>query len=148
MYIHVNIELVLKATRANKELYSSSLVVSPKKECKQDRINHSLHLLLLLHTYGLALSMGDCTFHVICWVVTTNECLSQLMNISHALESYPNVSNTKPISTRQSLINWHSQMTFSTNSTWHIHTGISTCPLLAISKLTLFFIWLICACHV
>ena len=37
--------------------------------------------------------------------VTTNECLSQLMNVSYALGSYPNVSDTKPMSTRQSLMN-------------------------------------------
>ena len=41
MYTHINIELVLKATRANKELYLSSLVASPRKKCKQDIVNHS-----------------------------------------------------------------------------------------------------------
>ena len=40
-YIHVKSSLVLKATRANKELYLSSLIVSPSKECKQDKINLS-----------------------------------------------------------------------------------------------------------
>ena len=39
MYIHVNPSVLLKATRANKELYSSSLVVFPKKEYKQDKVN-------------------------------------------------------------------------------------------------------------
>ena len=37
--------------------------------------------------------------------VTTNEYLLQLMNVSHALESYPNINDTKPMSTRQSLMN-------------------------------------------
>ena len=37
--------------------------------------------------------------------VMTKEYLSQLMNVSHALGSHPNVSDTKPMSTRQSLIN-------------------------------------------
>ena len=42
-YVHTcNLSLVLKATRASKELYLSSFVVSPSKECKQDRINHFL----------------------------------------------------------------------------------------------------------
>ena len=37
--------------------------------------------------------------------VMTKECLLQLMNISHALGSYPNVNDTKQMSTRQSLMN-------------------------------------------
>ena len=37
--------------------------------------------------------------------VTIKEYLSQLMNVSHTLGSDPNVSDTKPMSTRQSLMN-------------------------------------------
>ena len=37
--------------------------------------------------------------------VMTNECLSQLMNVSHTLGFYPNVSDTKPMFIRQSLMN-------------------------------------------
>ena len=47
MYTHVNVELVLKVIRANKELYSSSLVISPSKEHKQDRINPTFVIPLL-----------------------------------------------------------------------------------------------------
>ena len=39
IYIHVIPRLLLKVTKANKELYLSSLVVFPRKEHKQDRIN-------------------------------------------------------------------------------------------------------------
>ena len=37
---------IYKTTKVNKGLYLSSLVISPIKECKQDRINQSLVLLL------------------------------------------------------------------------------------------------------
>ena len=57
--------------------------------------------------------------------VTTKECLSQLINVSHTLGSDPNISDTKPISTRQSLMNQCSQMTFSTLLlTVHVENGI------------------------
>ena len=55
MYTYVNIELVLKATRANKELHLSSLVISPRKEHKQDRVDHFLlPSTTFLHIHGLA----------------------------------------------------------------------------------------------
>ena len=42
LYVYTcDLSLVLKAARASKELYLSSLVVSPSKEHKQDRINPS-----------------------------------------------------------------------------------------------------------
>ena len=68
MYTHVISSLVLKAARASKELYSSSLVVSPSKECKQDRIDLSFIPLFTL-VYGLAFSMEGCALHVVCWIV-------------------------------------------------------------------------------
>ena len=50
MYTHVNPRLLLKATRANKELYLSSLVIFPSKEHKQDRINPTFITSLLILT--------------------------------------------------------------------------------------------------
>ena len=74
MYTHVIIELVLKAARANKELYSSSLVISPSKEHKQDRINPTFINPFLYSHYGLAIGLGGCTSWVGCWVVTLVSC--------------------------------------------------------------------------
>ena len=55
MYTHVNPRLLFKITKVNKELYLSSLVISPTKECKQDRIDLSflLPLSLYIHTAWL-----------------------------------------------------------------------------------------------
>ena len=70
-YIHTcNFSLVLKPTRANKELYLSSLVVFPSKECKQDRIDQSFkpHFLLshmAWHSAWMAAPL------YCCWVVTS-----------------------------------------------------------------------------
>ena len=52
LYVYTcNLSLTLKAIRASKELYSSSLVISPSKECKQDRVDQSFKFhFLLLHT--------------------------------------------------------------------------------------------------
>ena len=47
---------------------------------------------------------NDCDVSIILSIMT-KECLSQLMNVSHSLGSDPNVSDTKPMSTRQSLMN-------------------------------------------
>ena len=48
MYIHINSKLVFKTAKVNKELYLSSLVVSPIKEHKQDKINQFLVLFFVL----------------------------------------------------------------------------------------------------
>ena len=47
------------------------------------------------------------------------------MNVSHTLGSHPNVSDTKPMSTRQNLMNEHSQITFSIG-TMNVDTDMET----------------------
>ena len=83
MYIHVNPRVLLKTAKVNKELYLSSLIVSPSKKHKQDRINPPLLFLTLYSHYGLAIGLGGCTSWVGCWVVTIINLHSIVWWISH-----------------------------------------------------------------
>ena len=78
MYTHVIFSLLLKAARASKEFYLSSLVISSSKECRQDRVSQSLNPTSYSRN-GLAFSMEGCTLCVVCWVVTISSQLHQCL---------------------------------------------------------------------